>query len=158
MTVWDANKGQEVLAVKGKAGMVRSVAFSPDDRRIFAWDSQNNLLAWSTADGKPIDPADAPPAPPPGPALSHDGFLHATPQGNTVTVTDKRPPPNYNAWPLPDAAERKRHHANQAAQAEQNKQWFAAEFHLRRVLVDDPENAAVKQRLAEIANKRAEIH
>ncbi len=109
------------------------------------------MLAWSAAGGKPIDPLDPPPAPRPGPARSADGFLHAVPQGNIIAVTDKRPPPKDNAWPLPDATGRKRYHTEQAALAEQEKQWFAAGFHLRRVLRDDPENAALKRRLAQIS-------
>jgi hypothetical protein len=80
--------------------MVTSVAFSPDGNRIFAWDTQENVLAWSGADGKPIEPVNPPPAPPPGPARSPDGFRRAVPQGNLIVVTDERPPPKDNAWPL----------------------------------------------------------
>jgi serine/threonine protein kinase len=76
------------------------VAFSPDGNRIFAWDIQEKVLAWSAADGKPIEPVNPPPAPPPGPARSPDGFRHAVPQGNLIIVTDERPPPKDNAWPL----------------------------------------------------------
>ena len=84
MKVWDAGTGQEVLVLKGHTDMVTSVAFSADGKRIFAWDAQKKVLAWSAADGKPIDPVDPPPAPPPGPARSPDGFRHAMPQGNTI--------------------------------------------------------------------------
>src|SRR5262249_38402809 len=61
---------------------------SPDGKRIFSWDAQKKVLAWSAADGKPIEPVDPPPAPGPGPARSPDGFLHAVPQGNDIAVTD----------------------------------------------------------------------
>ena len=54
--------------------------------------------------------------------------------------------PTGDPWPLPEAAERKAYHTAQAALAKQEKQWFAA-FHLRRVLRDDPRNAAVQTRL-----------
>jgi WD40 repeat protein len=117
--IWYAGKGQRVLVLKGHADIVTSVVFSLDSRRIFAWDAQKKLLAWSAADGKPIDPVDPPPAPPPGPARSPDGFLHAVPQGKIIAVTDKRPSPKDNSWPLPDTTERKRYHAEQAAHAEQ---------------------------------------
>src|SRR5260370_1095479 len=75
--VWDVEKGQEALALKGDAGTVASVAFSPDGKRIFAWDVQNKALAWSAADGKPIAPVHPPPAARPGHARSPAGFRHA---------------------------------------------------------------------------------
>ncbi len=156
--VWSAEKGQEVLVLKGHTDRVTRVAFSADGRRIFAWDTQKKVLAWSAADGGSIDPVDPLPAPPPGPARSRDGFRLAVPEGHTITVTDKRPPPKDNALPLPDAAERTHYHTEQAALAEREKQWFAAEFHLRRVLRDDPENAAVKRRLTQISSKFAYDH
>jgi WD40 repeat protein len=86
--VWDVEKGQEVLVLRGHTGAISSVAFSPDGKRVFAWDAQKKLLAWSAADGKPIAPVDPPPAPPGGPARSPDGFRHAVPEGNTIAVTD----------------------------------------------------------------------
>ncbi len=79
--------------------MVTRVAFSPDGKRIFAWDAQKKILAWSAADGKPIAHFDPPPAPAPGPARSPDGFRRAMPQGKTVAVTDDRLPLKDNAWP-----------------------------------------------------------
>ena len=141
--------------LEGHTDAVTSVAFSPDGQRIFAWDTQKNVLAWSAADGKPIDPVNPPPAPPPGPARSPDGFLNAVPQGNTVAITDKRPSPRDNAWPLPDPDERKRYHTEQADLAEQKNHWFAAGYHLHRVLRDDPDNASVKTRLPRIPCKIA---
>jgi len=98
--VWHGEKSQKVLVLQGHTAMVTSVAFSPDGHRIFAWDIQENLLAWSAADGKPIDPVNPPPAPSLGPATSPDGFRNAVPQGNLIVVTDKRPPPKDNVWPL----------------------------------------------------------
>lgn len=54
--VWDAEKGQELLSLQGHTVGVTSVAFGPDGKRVFAWDLQNKGLAWSTQDGKPVDP------------------------------------------------------------------------------------------------------
>src|SRR5262249_3068597 len=77
-------------------------------------------------------------------------FRYAFPRGNAVAVADGRPPAKENVWPLPEAAERKAYHTEQADLAVRQRQWFAAEFHLRRVLRDDPEDGAVKTRLAQI--------
>jgi WD40 repeat protein len=115
--VWSEEKGQEVLVLKGHINMVTSVAFSADGKHIFAWDSRKNVLAWSATDGQPIPPVDAPPAPLPGPAWSPDGFRHAMPQGNTIAVTDRRPPAKDNAWLWPDGADRRRYHTERAALA-----------------------------------------
>ena len=82
----------------------------------------------------------------PGPANSPDGFRRAVPQPYGIAVSDSRWPPNNNAWPLPDAAERRRYHTTQAAKAEQQNQWFAAAFHLGRLLLDAPNDANLKCR------------
>ena len=67
--------------------------------------------------------------------------------GFIVEVTDSRlVDPKANHWPLPDAAERKRYHGEQAALAEKEKQWFAAAFHLGRLLFDAPDDADLKRR------------
>ncbi len=121
VTIWYAEREQHVLVLEGHTDVVTSVAFSPDGKRIFAWDAQKKVLAWTAADGKPITPIDPPPAPPPGPASSPDGFRHAVTQGMTIAVTDNRPPPKDNAWPLPDAAEQKRTATEQTAPAVQEK-------------------------------------
>ena len=39
------------------------MAFSPDGKRLFAWDAQDKVLAWSIPDGKPIEPRDPPQKP-----------------------------------------------------------------------------------------------
>jgi WD40 repeat protein/serine/threonine protein kinase len=121
VTIWNAEREQDVLVLKGHTDVVTNVAFSPDGKRIFAWDAQKRVLAWTAADAKPIAPIDPPPVPPPGPASSPDGFRHAVTQGKTIAVTDNRPPPQDNAWPLPVAAERKRTATEQAAPAAREK-------------------------------------
>jgi WD40 repeat protein len=48
LKIWDADKNQEILTLKGHAGNVESVALSPDDKRIVSggdttvrvWDSE----------------------------------------------------------------------------------------------------------------------
>jgi hypothetical protein len=57
-------------------------------------------------------------------------------------------------WPLPDAAERKRYHTEKTVLAVQQKQWFAAEFHLGRVLRDDPRDAVVEPQIAALLKER----
>ena len=54
-----------------------------------------------------------------------------------------------SAWPFPEAAQRTTYHTEQAAAAEQKKQWFAVAFHVGRLLLDDPDNADLKKRIEE---------
>ncbi len=89
--VWDATTARELLVLEGHTELVTSVAFSDDGQRIFAWDRQKKLLAWSVANGEPVAPVDPPPEPLPGPTRSPAGYHHAVPEVNTVVVTDTGP-------------------------------------------------------------------
>ena len=60
-----------------------------------------------------------------------------------------------NAWPPPDRAERLRYHGAQARQAEEQKQWFAAAFHLGRLLLDQPGDADLQRRRDAALKKQA---
>jgi hypothetical protein len=132
------------------------MVFSPDGKRLFAWDAQGNVLAWSIPDGKPIEPRDPPQRPRPGPAFSPDGHLVAEADGLVVAVTDVfKPAPKSN--PFPDAAERKRYHSEQATLAEKQKQYFALAFHLGRLLLDVPGNADLKKRSDDALKRHADV-
>ncbi|HXG09600.1 MAG TPA: hypothetical protein VNK04_07405, partial [Gemmataceae bacterium] len=152
--VWDAERGQQLLTLK-HTGWVTSVAFSPDGRRIFAWDDTGKVLAWSSETGQPVDPIDPPAFLDSEEARFPDGFRRALVLGgNDVYVADSRLA-HWNAWPLPDAAERRRYHSEKVQECEANRQWFAAAFHLRRLLLDDPNNAELKRRLEQALKKHA---
>ena len=151
VTVWSEEKGQEVLVLKGHTNMVTSVAFrqtanafSPGTAGRTCWHGRLPMVSRLSLSMHHRSPL-------PGPARSPDGFRHAMPQGNTIAVTDRAPASEGQRLAVPDgAAERKRYHTEQADRAVQQKQWFAAGFHLGRVLRDDPENAAVQTRLAQM--------
>ena len=44
LKIWDATNGEEILALKGHSGIVRSVAFSPDGNRIVSGAGKNAQL------------------------------------------------------------------------------------------------------------------
>jgi eukaryotic-like serine/threonine-protein kinase len=146
--LWDARTGKEIHSLEGHTLGVNSVAFSSDGKRIFAWDKQKKVLAWSTEDGKPFEPNNPPFAPPHDSARSPDGSHLALGNGIFsvgVVVIDIAQHERQNLWPLPNAAERRRYHSEQATLAEKDKQWCAVAFHLGRLLLDAPDDADLKR-------------
>ena len=123
-------------------------AFSADSQRVFAWDQAGQVLAWTVRDGQPTEPIDPPPQPDRRDALRPDGAVWAVANGNDVQLIDLALARSRAAWPLPDRAERLRYHGEQARQAEQQQQWFAAAFHLGRLLLDQPGDADLQRRRA----------
>ncbi len=57
-------------------------------------------------------------------------------------------------WPLPDRDERLKYHGEQAAENEKSGHWFAAAFHLKRMLADDSTNENLKTRLQKAEAKQ----
>jgi WD40 repeat protein len=99
--VWDAQTGQELLSLKGQAGTVFGVAFSPDGRRIITQSNAPDAItqAWEAHTGTEIVPCLDPP-PPSGQrkASSPDGRLLAVIEDGRVVIRrstengDDRPP------------------------------------------------------------------
>jgi hypothetical protein len=104
------------------------------------------VLAWSLRDAQPVRPDNLPTASPPGPAISPDRRLRAEPHFNTITIVDTALHARQNLWPVPNAAERRRYHMEQAALAQTEKQWFAVAFHVGRLLLDTPNDGNLKRR------------
>ena len=85
-------------------------------------------------------------------SLSPDGRHSAIAEGNGVRIVDLLKPAG-SPWLFPVAAERKRYHAEQANLAEQKKRWFAAAFHLGRLLLDEPNNSELRKRREDAMGK-----
>ena len=52
--VWDAEKGQEVLSLKGHTYSVSSVAFSPDGKRILTGSWDRTAKVWDAEKGQEV--------------------------------------------------------------------------------------------------------
>jgi hypothetical protein len=155
--VWDAVKCQEIFQLKGHTSDVTSVAFSPDGKQVLGRDITGKILAWDVVSGQLLPdaprslPANATPQ-----ATSPNGKLRAIAGGLTVRV--ERIPDFVEAMKRQQQEDRDLlqrwarfdpdHHRQQAQAAENNEQYFAAAFHLRRLLAHDRDNAELKRRLA----------
>jgi WD40 repeat protein len=147
--LWDAKTGEPKATLQGHTDPVCCVAFSPDGKSVFGWDWRGNVLAWTTADGEPDDSTPAPPRVVGNRATSPGGRFHAEAHGTVIALIDLA---RYD--PARELAERRalepiNHlywHQQQAAQAEQKQDWFAAAFHLSQLLKDRPDDAALKTR------------
>lgn len=54
MKVWDAETGQEKLTLKGHTGVVNSVAWSSDGKRIASGSGDSTLKVWDAETGQEI--------------------------------------------------------------------------------------------------------
>jgi WD40 repeat protein/Flp pilus assembly protein TadD len=144
--VWEAQTGQEVLALKGHAGNVYSVAFSPDSQRItsLARDAtKSEAKTWDLVTGMAIEPSTDPLPDGQRTALSPDGQTRAWINGDRVQVL------RLSHLPEQEKEEREMQtawHWRQAIEAANARQWFAAVFHLDRLLRNDPENPEAHRR------------
>jgi hypothetical protein len=166
--VWDVEAGQEVLALRGHKNWVNAVAFSPDGKRIVTGSEDNTVKVWDTQEGQELLTLKGHTSVVFSVAFSPDGKRLVTGSyDKTAKIWDAERDPAKaadkqvnmagsvsEAWPLPDPVERKLYHTEQAALAVQQKQWFAAEFHLGRVLRDDPKDAAAQAQIAELLKER----
>jgi hypothetical protein len=162
--VWDAATGRELRTLEGAETELRNVCFGPDGNRIFAWEFKENVVAWGNVlswpveGGPPTVVKEHPPQAPQRKVLSPDGSVQAEiGVGSSVEVTHlRRADPKANHWPLPDDAERDRYHREQARTAERERRWFAAVFHIDRLLLDQPSDAELKRRRDAALEKHAE--
>jgi WD40 repeat protein len=166
--VWDADTGHELLALKGHPWGVSSVAFSPDGKRLATASGDPTVRVWEAETGHELLALRGHTSAVLSVSFSPDGQrLASASMDGTVKVweADKAqqlpdaasPDPRANEWPLSDAAERERYHGEQARLAEEQKQWFAAAFHLGRLLLDRPGDADLKRRREQALKNHASL-
>src|SRR5262249_11686591 len=118
--------------------------------RVFGWDDRGKVRAWTMKDGQPTDANNSPlRTARRQTTTSPDGSLRAEAQDNVVALIELA---NHDLQRdlaerlVLDATNRVSWHQQQAAQAEKEQEWFAAEFHLRQLLKDNPEDDDLKRR------------
>jgi WD40 repeat protein len=148
----DTRTGPEALVLRGHTEEVRSVAFSPDSRRIASRDAKGVQIVWDAITGRPLPDASAPADVLPGP-VSPDGRFEALAVGQLIWLLPrKRDTGGYDPWAEDEARRRAwapAWHAEDAEAARRADDWFATAFHLGRLLLLRPGDPALWRRRAE---------
>jgi hypothetical protein len=151
--LWEAATDKPIASLPHKGKVIR-LAFSPDGRTILTgsvdgtarlWgvvapapDEPERLRAWARVrTGKAFDDRGV------LRQLTHEEWLQAW-QELESCGGDWEPPPDSRLW-----------HLAQAAEAEGGEDWFAAVFHLDRLLAGDPDNADLRRRRDRARDKPA---
>jgi dipeptidyl aminopeptidase/acylaminoacyl peptidase len=150
--VWDAESGKPLAVLQGHAGDVVSVAFSPDGRRIATASADQTARLWDADSGKQLVVLEGHTDLVNSVAFSPDGRRIATASwDNTARLWIARESPEEQAKRLAEQRRLDREqqalwHTKQAADAEKAGRWFAAAFHLGRLIDADPASPALYAR------------
>jgi tetratricopeptide (TPR) repeat protein len=145
--VWDTVTGQEHLNLKGHMGRVTSVAFSPDGSRVSAEDTLGIWKTWDTATGGELQPLPVPAANNRQILVSPDRRFRAIADGDVVHLVDTQPSDERRAELQAFWRDDPAWHEEQFLQAEAARDWFAAAFHVQRLLILKPDDPALAARL-----------
>jgi WD40 repeat protein len=155
--VWDATLEMDSLTLKGHTAPIRGVAVSRDGTRILARDETGKVLAWDAATGQLVPDAPAHLSEARQEATSPDGRLR-------VRVVDGQVQVDFvEAQKRRQARDRERieqlnrfdpgWHRSQVDEALKDGDDFAAAFHLKRLLGEQPWDASLHIHLAHVLTR-----
>jgi WD40 repeat protein len=152
--VWDAQTGQELLDLKGHAGEVTSVCFSPDGKRLISRDDRGEELVWDVATGKAVNEP-APQQVVPSTRRSPDGQLFAHIDGAKVHLVR---PPDAEELLVRRGLTRfdPSWHSEEALRCQFQNHWPAVAFHLEQQLSVSPADADLSTRLVQALSRVTE--
>jgi WD40 repeat protein len=139
--VWDAHTGRNILVLEGHLEEVNSAAFSPDGSRIVSAGQDRTARLWDAASGRPLAVLEGHVFGATSVAFSSDG-------GRIVTTSFDKTARLWIARESTENLEKRRRlwREERADAAMKNRQWFAAAFHLGRLIDETPADAALYAR------------
>ena len=157
--IWDASNTME-LSILGHREWLRNVAISPDGKFIFSEDDQGNKKFWKTENGKELPFSEAIKIKEHfinNSTVSQDNEWSVEIQGTEARLVNNklrqeriaRDKENLARWATPNP----NWHLAQAIESEKNNQWFAATFHLKKLLEFESYKEDATKRLASIEKK-----
>jgi WD40 repeat protein len=157
--IWDASNTME-LSILGHRERLRNVAISPDGKFIFSEDDQGNKKFWKTENGKELPFSEAIKIKEHfvnNSTVSQDNEWSVEIQGTEARLVNNklrqeriaRDKENLARWATPNP----NWHLAQAIESEKNNQWFAATFHLKKLLEFESYKEDATKRLASIEKK-----
>jgi WD40 repeat protein len=157
--IWEPESGNVRLSIQGNNNPTYSLAFSSDGKTVvqeYDDDEKTYKVTWETATGKKTNlPEENEES-----LMSFDKKWSLESYDKKVYLFDNLLYANRIAsdkaklakWAKPDPV----WHLNQANESEKNNQWFAAAFHLRKLIEIEPSNVAAKKRLQVAENNLKE--
>ena len=143
--LWDARTGQAIRTLQTDLTALTSVGFSADGLRIVAQGNrggQEKTLAWNLETGQPLEPCtDLSPPKDQRKAGSADGSVTVWINGDRVQVLRRE---DADKAQREDRALGQEWHLRQALDAEKTSDWFAAAFHLSRLILAERRHSAAQ--------------
>jgi WD40 repeat protein len=139
--VWDVGTGREALTLRGHTGPVRGIAYGPDGRRIASASDDGTVKIWDVETGQEALSLRGHSGAIESPAYSPDGRRIAS-AGSDGTVKVWDGSPVTPEWQAERLALADRHwevwQRREAEDCERQNQWFAARWHLDRLIAATP--------------------
>lgn len=156
--VWDSRMGPEPLALKGHAARITGVTFSDDGKRLNACDQTGVWTIWEMPSGREMETTRAPQLQQLR-AESRDRRFVALADDQIVRLVDTQRSAEQRSVLQILSRDEPGWHAKQAQQAEAVGDWFAAAFHVRRLIAlrpKDGELPAWRDRLRQMLERERE--
>jgi WD40 repeat protein len=131
--LWDPASGKPPAVLEGHTGFVRAVAFSPDGGRVATASDDGTARLWDPASAKQLAVLQGHTDRVVSVEFSPDG-------GRVATASEDGTARLWIARESPEDQEKRQRfwREQQAAQAEKVRRWFAAAFHLTRLIDAEP--------------------
>jgi WD40 repeat protein/tRNA A-37 threonylcarbamoyl transferase component Bud32 len=148
-TIRDVNSGRELFIRRAHVGRVGTVVFSPDGKRLVSSGQDGLVSIWETTSGQELLSLRGHTGMVYSVAFSPDGRRLASGSADgTVRIwnSELRPDGAKDAGPAAGSKLAAAWHLREAEDAEAGEQWFAAVWHLDRLLGTGPGQAALLHR------------